>query len=400
MRPLFRLALLAALIGLVGLAALPARAQPAPALPDAAPQGCVEPEQRLPHGARWFYCLPLFGGQDLVILAHGYVAFNQPLDFYHLVVGGNDLSVIARSLGYAFATTSYRQNGLAVREGVEDIGELIAAFKQIREPRRIYLLGASEGGLIATLVAEQSPPQISGALALCGPIGDFKRQIEYFGDFRVLFDYFYPGVLPASPISIPNALIADWDSPTSTYQLSVTNALASSPISATQLISTTHAPLDRAIPSSVVSTTLSVLWYTVFATNDGVAKLGGNPYGNSTRVYTGSLDDARLNQQAERFSASPAAAVQLPAYQTSGVPKVPLVTMHTTGDPVIPYWHMDLYRDKVPAVWRFNLVQRAVQRYGHCQFTSIEALDGFTTLVQLVGNTNRARLYLPIARRP
>src|SRR5262245_65308455 len=127
---------------------------------------------------------------------------------------------------------------------------------------------------------------------MCGPIGDFKRQTEYFGDFRVLFDYFYPGVLPTSPISIPTTLIADWDSPTSTYQLSVTNALNTSPISATQLISTTHSPIDTADrAATIVSTTLDVLWYNIFAPNDAVAKLGCYPYGHRTGLYSGSVDD-------------------------------------------------------------------------------------------------------------
>jgi pimeloyl-ACP methyl ester carboxylesterase len=289
-----------------------------------------------------------------------------------------------------------------VLEGVEDIRELIAAFKAQRTARHVYLLGVSEGGLIATLVAEQSPPVISGALAVCGPIGDFKRQAEYFGDFRVLFDYFYPGILPASPISIPNALIVDWQKGiTSTYQLSVTNALNTSPISATQLISTTHAAIDPANrAATTVSTTLDVLWYNILATNDAIGKLGGNPYGNSTRVYTGSLDDTRLNQHVQRFSASQVALGRLAAYQTNGVPKVPLVTLHTTGDPVIPFWHENLYLDKVPLVWRLNLVQLGASRYGHCQFTSAEALAAFNTLVQLVGNTDRGQTYLPIARRP
>jgi pimeloyl-ACP methyl ester carboxylesterase len=393
--------LLVALIGLAGLAAAPARAQPTPVPSVNVPPGCIQPTQNLPHGALWLYCMPPIWNGDLIVFAHGYVAFNQPLDFYNLSFGGAELSAVVRSFGYAFATTSYRQNGLAVREGVEDIGELIAAFKKIQLPNRIYLLGASEGGLVATLVAEQSPPQISGALAMCGPIGDFKLQTEYFGDFRVLFDYFYPGILPTSPISIPNALILDWQKGiTSTYQLSITNALNTSPISATQLISTTRAAIDPADPATLVSTTLDVLWYNVFATNDAIAKLGGNPYGNSTRVYTGSLDDTRLNQQVQRFSASQPALAKLAGYQTSGIPKVPLVTLHTTGDPVIPYWHEDLYRDKVPPLWRFNLVQIGAPHYGHCQFTSSEALDAFNTLVQLVGNSDRARMYLPVARKP
>jgi len=50
-------------------------------------------------------------------------------------------------------------------------------------------------------------------LAVCGPIGSFQQQIDYLGDARVLFDYFFPGVLGAawtqSNIIIPAELIAD-----------------------------------------------------------------------------------------------------------------------------------------------------------------------------------------------
>jgi pimeloyl-ACP methyl ester carboxylesterase len=395
MRPLTRLVLLATLVGLVGLVAAPARAQPKPPGPSATPGPCID--GTLPHGAKSRICIPSEGWiGDLVVYAHGYVAFNQPIDFQNLSFDGFDVPTLVQFQGYAFATTSYRQNGLAVLEGIEDIRALIAAFKAQHSVKKIYLLGVSEGALVATLMAEQSPPQISGALAMCGPIGDFKRQVEYFGDFRVLFDYFYPGLLPTSPISIPNSLIAGWNTVTPT----IVNTLNTYPISATQLISTTQAAIDptnRA--ATIVSTTLDVLWYNVFATNDAVVKLGGNSYGNSTRVYSGSLDDVRLNQRAQRFSASPAALSKLTAYQTSGIPKVPLVTLHTTGDDVIPFWHEQLYRDKVPPLWRFNLVQIAAPHYGHCQFTSIEALDAFNTLVQQVADTGRARTYLAFVRR-
>jgi hypothetical protein len=74
------------------------------------------------------------------------------------------------------------------------------------------MLGASEGGLIATLSVEQTPALFSGRRALCGPIGDFQYQVNYIGDFRVLSDYFFPGVLPGSPTRIPARLIRNWDS--------------------------------------------------------------------------------------------------------------------------------------------------------------------------------------------
>ena len=78
----------------------------------------------------------------------------------------------------------------------------------------MHLAGVSEGGLVATLLAERSPELFSTALAACAPIGSFVQQINYLGDFRVLFDYFFPGVIPGSPIEIPAEVIANWAAPT------------------------------------------------------------------------------------------------------------------------------------------------------------------------------------------
>ena len=59
-------------------------------------------------------------------------------------------------------------------------------------------------------------------MAACGPVGDFAAQIDYFGDFRVLFDYFFPGVIPGGPVDVPAQVRASW---TSTYVPAVLAAL-------------------------------------------------------------------------------------------------------------------------------------------------------------------------------
>lgn len=398
MRIVLHLALLLAILGAAAPTAIATRAQSAPLVP--LPQGCVQPPQALPHGALWMHCIPAGWQGDLVVYAHGYVADlpTNPLDFYYLTFAGVSLPQLVQGQGYAFATTSYRQNGLAVLEGVEDMRELIAAFPGAagRVPRRVYVIGVSEGGLVAALLAERSPQLISGALAACGPIGDFKRQTEYFGDFRVLFDYFFPGVLPTSPISIPTGLIDDWES---TYTPAVAAAVSTNPISATQLISTTQAAIDpNSRTSTTLTTTLGVLWYNVFATNDATQKLGGNPYGNSTRVYTGSLDDNQLGVGVQRFTANASALSSLAAYETTGDLRAPLVTLHTTGDEIIPFWHTALYREKLPPASQRNLRQLAIERYGHCAFSPFEALTAFSQLVAAVDS--RYAVYLPRVRQP
>jgi hypothetical protein len=385
-----RLVVLVALLLGSGLAMAPAEVA-AQRLPQPGP--CVDGV--LPHGALSRVCVPASGWNgDLVVWAHGYIAVTEPLDFYHIELpGGISLSDLIQSLGFAFATTSYRQNGLTVLEGVEDVRELLAAVPAVagRQPTRTYMTGASAGGLIATLVVERYPGLISGGLAACGPIGDFRMQVDYVGDFRVLFDYFFPAVIPGSAIEVPAEVMANWESH---YVPAITARLTEHPARAAELIRTARAPIDRtspeAVAASTITTAINVLWYAAFGTNDGAAKLGGNPYGNRGRVYSGSSDDQRLNAEVARFDASPTALITLARYQTSGRLLRPLVTLHTTHDEVILFRNEALYRAKARPAGDGTLVQLPVDRYGHCNFTPAQVLLALGRLVKEVTGNDAA----------
>lgn len=350
------------------------------------PDSTCEPDAQQPSGAIYRICMPAPGrwNGDLVVFAHGYVAFNEPLhipDDQLELPGGPSLPEIVNRLGFAFATTSYRTNGLAVREGVQDLRELVQIFAATHgQPERVYLVGASEGGIITALAVEQFPELFDGGLAACGPVGNFRWQINYWGDFRVIFDYFFPDLIPGSPIEIPADVIADWDT---RYEPRIRRAIWQNTDATRQLLQVTHAPIDRRDLNSVEETVLGLLWYNVFATNDGIAKLGGQPFDNTRRLYRGSDDDRRLNRLVERFQADPVALAEVERYyQTSGALISPLVTLHTTGDPIVPYWHEPLYRAKVFASGAAQLhTNIPIVRYGHCNFQASEALAGFVVLV-------------------
>jgi len=258
--------------------------------------------------------------------------------------------------------------------------------------------------LITALAIEQRSDVFDGGLSTCGPIGDFKQQINYFGDFRVLFDYFFPGVIPGSPISIPQSLIDDWPHYyTATIQpivFSSTNA-----VTLNQLLQVSHAPYVSGLITTVDTSVFDALSYNVMATNDAVQKLGGQPFDNHDRVYAGSANDTLLNQQVQRFNADAVALQNIDLhYQTIGQLSVPLVTLHTTLDQQVPYWHEQLYRVKV--IQRDSLAfhqPMEVNRYGHCYFESSDALGAFLQLVNMVLNPptpyRSPRLYLPIMSR-
>jgi pimeloyl-ACP methyl ester carboxylesterase len=292
-------------------------------------------------------------------------------------------------MGYAFAVTSYSANGLAVTEGVADVRDLVRVSTKTVGPARVnhvYLVGVSEGGLVTTLAVEKFPDVFSGGLATCGPVGDLRGQINYWGDFRVVFDVLFPGALPLwSPqnVMVPDSVMAGWET---VYAPAIAQQLGLNPTATAQLLNVTQAPYDPGDLTSIGNTVLGILWYNVFATNDGIAKLRGQPFDNNPRDYVGSLNDPSLNSTVQRFDADRLALNKIAShYQTSGALQVPLVTLHTTGDPIVPYWHEQLYGAKVLASGSGPLYSHIpVNRYGHCSFTLEEVMGAFQTLVMQV----------------
>lgn len=341
-------------------------------------------------GALYCITMPPAGSwnNDLVIFAHGYVSPTLPLaipwDQMTFSQGSTTVYLpdIVNGLGFAFATTSYRENGLAVQSGISDILDLETIFnnKVNSTPAHIYLVGASEGGLVTTLSIERYPANFTGGMALCGPIGSFRGQVNYWGDFRTVFDYYFKNVLPPTAVSIPPGLMNNWDS---TYSPLVSSALAANPTNTNQLLSVTNAAVDSSNPNTIGETVLGLLWYNVFATNDGVSKLGGQPFDNTTRVYSGSTNNAALNLGVKRYKASAAALANIAKYyETSGKLTKPLVVMHTTGDPIIPVWQQTLYSAKVVSKLTPTLyLPIKINSYGHCAFTLPQMLTGFASLV-------------------
>jgi pimeloyl-ACP methyl ester carboxylesterase len=346
------------------------------------PQGCdvIYPDGS-GTGEVYLICIPEEWNGGLLVYAHGYVAFNQPvgLPWDQLILpDGTSIPEVITNTGFAFATTSYSTNGLAIKEGVTEVVGLVNYFDgdQYPIPNLVLLAGPSEGGLITALAIERYPEVFDGGLSTCGPIGDFKKQIDYWGDFRVAFDYFYPGLLRPTPVEIPTKVIDNWDSK---YAPRILDKIQRKPENISQLLNVTGAPFDSAIPATTLQTVERILWYNVFATNDGVQKLGGQPFDNQEHIFIGSFNDGKLNKKAKRFSADQLALDEIKAYyETTGDFSVPLVTMHTTGDEVVPYWHVLDYGQKIsnPSLY----AHIPINRYGHCNFRIEEVLFGFGTL--------------------
>lgn len=340
-----------------------------------------------PGGAIYRVCMPDAGdwNGDLVIWAHGYVASVAPLAIPEdqlCLADGFCLPTIINGLGFGFATNSYRNNGL-VTTGVEDVAELVALFAAEQgAPRRVFLVGASEGGLVTTLAVEQRPDLFDGGVAACGPIGDFRRIVDYYGDFRVVFDYFFPGLMPGTPLQVPPDLLNNWDDYwTNTIRPAVFDPANANALS--QLLKVTRAPHDPGSVPTIEKTIEDALWYNVFATGDLVGKAGGSPFDNMTRRYMGSWNDTALNAAVTRYAADPAALAFLDGLlSTTGLLSVPLVNLHTTKDQQVGFVQEILYGQKLRATGSqgFRILIPSF-RYGHCNFKPWEALLGFALMV-------------------
>ncbi len=341
------------------------------------------PDGKQASGASYRICMPQPGcyNGNLVVYAHGYVDEFKPVAIPEeqlTLPDGTSVPELINRLGFAFATSSYSRNGLAILEGVRDSRDLVEVFRAKHgTPQRVYIVGPSEGGLVTAKSMETYPGVYSGGVAACGPIGNFRGQINYMGDFRVLFNYYYPGVIPGKVTSTAPEVIAAWDS---TIEPKIRTAVRNNPGAAAQLIRVAGVPIVNGPDTEDAIVRLA--WYSVFATNDAARQLGGQPYDNIGKWYWGSSNDFLLNMMVERAAADPRAITTMEAYETTGRIAQPLVTLHTTGDPVIPYWHEWWYGGK--AAWTGNgglLSTLPITRYGHCQFNSAEVLVAFALML-------------------
>jgi pimeloyl-ACP methyl ester carboxylesterase len=333
-------------------------------------------------------CMPPPGEYNgrLVVWAHGFQDAGTPIGIPEdqLCLGDFCIPDLVNGLGFGFATSSYSKSGLAVLQGKNDILDLVSIFAATKgKPQRVYLIGASEGGLITALAVEQRPDIFSAGVAACGPIGDFQFQINYVFDARVTFDYFFPGVIPGSPFNPDDGLISIWKD---FYQSTVKPVVFDSGNrhKLDQWVRVAKLPFDANNPATVEQSVSDVLRSAVVNLKDASATLGGFPFGNRKRLYLGSDNDILLNILVTRVAARPAAVRAMnTSYRTTGVLRRPLITLHTLRDQQVPYAHELLYALKTLASGSLftRHLNIPVDRFGHCNFTEEEALLAFGTML-------------------
>ncbi len=358
---------------------------------EAAAQGCG-PDGLQESGSIYRICMPAPADYNnrLVIWAHGFQDATEPVGIPEdqLCFAGICLDQLFNALGYGFATNSYSKTGLAIVQGAAVILDLIDIYAAEQGvPERVYLVGASEGGIITTLLTEQNPASIDGGVAACGPIGDFNRQLEYFGSSRLVFEVLWPGLIPGGPFNEPEEIAETWPA---FFDSVIRPTLEASPALFREWVVAARLPFDSAdYLNTALNSAEAVLRYTIVNDADAIETLGGFPFDNTDRVYQGRLLTDYINANVERVVADAAALAEIEAnYQTSGDLDRPLITMHTTRDEQVPYFHSPLYSVKtlLSGDLLLNHLPIDYDRYGHCNFSAAESLLSFAVMLLYAGD--------------
>ena len=323
---------------------------------------------------------PWNGG--LVVFAQG---IGNPSDPITLPTLG-PLRETLTSQGFAVVYSSRSVNGYgAVKDGMIRTHQLRGIFVEtIGQPSRVYLIGRSLGGLISVMLAERFPGQYDGGLSGCGLLDGGAAELTYVADGRVLFDYFFPGVIPGSPFDVPPGDFSPGSPTFNAVNAALVQGLSSPEQPTLQFARTAN--LQAANAAEIVAAGLSVVGFTVIHGNNLLDLTNGHmPYDNSKTSYSGSNDDDALNAGVARFVSDPSAVNYMEHYYTpSGELRIPVLTLHKTRDPLVPIFHEERYAETVQGAGASQyLLQRTVDGFGHCGFLAAETA-AFAALVQWV----------------
>ncbi|GAC1313901.1 MAG: alpha/beta hydrolase [Chloroflexota bacterium] len=317
----------------------------------------------------------------LVVFAHGYRGENPDI-----FVTDSPIREHLIANGYAWAGSSYRGNGYRPDWGVEDTLTLLDMFVQRHGPTRWAILhGQSMGGHILVATLEQHPGVFQAALAECGVMTGIG-EIDFLASYTAAADLLSGVDLLNAPDTetfgarVQHAWIPAMGMPGAYTQRgrqfdSVVKYLTGGDLpyreqglgqfylrDLTPFVDPVKAPSQA--PASRAVSTRNVN----FAIDPGLG-----------------VTSAAINSRVRRFDPAPGtrSLANDPVYADfTGQITVPVISLHNTGDGFVPFkLEQDYRKATLSAGTDTLLVQRAIRRAGHCNFSADERTHAFDDLV-------------------
>ena len=321
-------------------------------------------------GAEFRIDVPDSWNHGLVVYYHGYDPENHGVGYDEKKPLEPALAVFTKA-GYAVIQSGYSQGGWALEQAIPETETLRRYFiEKYGKPAETYVAGHSMGGLLTVMTIEQSPGNYAGGLDLCGGANDAPSLLSRAFDLRVLFDYYFPAMLP-NPAKVP----ADYEM-SDKLGKKVRDLLLSKPEAAGALrrFAGTHNNGDLT----------NDLLFGTWVLKDIERRAGGNPFDNRNTIYTGNPDDNALNDGVKRYIADPGALTYLQRYYTlTGHLTRPVLAIHTSYDPLVSPSVVASYTllTRIAGAGDFFAAQY-VKHNGHCNITPEEVDRGFAELRQ------------------
>lgn len=303
----------------------------------------------------------------LVVYYHGYRTENHGRIFDQGEALEPVLAVFTKA-GYAVIQSGYSRGGSALEQAIPETETLRQYFvAHYGNPSETYVAGHSMGGTLTTMTMEQFPERYVGALDLCGAVTDTLSRYSRRFDMRVLFDYYFPGILP-DPAKVPASYEISDD-----LEKKLATLLESKPEEAAALrnFAGVHA---KDLPG--------VLLFATWVLKDIEQRAGGNPFDNRNTIYTGTTDDNKVNDSVKRYAADPGALSYVQRYYTpTGRLARPMLAIHTTYDQLVSPSVPGAYAQLARTAGAGDLfVVQYVEHDGHCNITPEEVERGFAEL--------------------
>ena len=325
---------------------------------------------------------------ELVMWAHGYRGQGTVLTAETPAFG---LRQRLLDQGYAWAASSYYDNGFDIEAGVLSTKALAELFAdRVGRPGRTYLAGVSMGGYITGRSVEQYPALYDGALPMCGVLGD-QTLLDFFLSYNLVAQALtgvsaYPppanylsAVVPQMQAALGIGSITPLSPEPTTERgrqlrdITVNLTGGTRPGTAAAFAAWKDFLFSIAVPTSTgtqPSQTPGQL-----STNVGTVYEPNSPVDVNATVL-------RVEPQNEQQRRLPT-LTQVP--HIAGLPHVPVLSVHGLGDMFVPFSMEQAYATDVAGHGESRqVVQRAIRTTQHCEFSPAEAGAAWDDLVHWV----------------
>jgi predicted esterase len=366
-------------------------------------------------GAPFRIRVPANWNGTLLVYVHGYRdKFDNPGDVDNRtadIAPNAALEPVLLAQGYALSGSAFRDNGWAVKEGIEDTKNLVINFRRlVGAPQRTILWGFSMGSVISFKSIEQNDGFYDGALCGCAVGGGTSRAWDSSLDFSLAYDtvFGFPSnwgtvgdvddFLNFEDRVLPK-LSVELNTPANFPKFEFIRLIAGTP---------GRGIMPPPPPNFYPNWVLTDMFFATEFRAELERRAGGPIVQNlnrdyfisvSEREYLNSLGmsnaviDQLLNQMnAQRNISAPAASRDYLAKYADFTGNIlkPVLTMHTLLDPLVPVSHENQYFRTVQAAGKTDLLfQTYTNGNGHCAFTAEQLITAVNAINNWVANGNK-----------